>query len=363
MTDLAQIVPTLPPDISGLGDFSTVLAAQLQRDWFLESQWIVANPTWSGDPVLRLACRLPRRHAADLLACLPRDRPLLLHYEGYGYAQRGLPLWLYRALRRWRQESQRPLITLFHEVYPYYAKPPWTSSFWLAPLQKQLAAGLLRLSDRALTSKQSYATLLRIIGGRQAAPVTALPIFATIGEPSALPPYPQRARRLVVFGHPNSRRLTYQRDRPALERVCRELAIADIADIGVPTGLALPAIAGLQPRELGVLSAPEARAAMLDAIAGFLSTPGPSYLAKSSVFAAYAACGLTPILAASQAEPADGLQPGQHYWLAGNVDAKLSAPLAEAIAQQANAWYQPHNLAAYARTVAACLQLVPPQAP
>lgn len=240
----------------------------------------------------------------------------------------------------------------FHEVYPYHAKPPWTSSFWLSPLQRQLAAKLLRLSDHALTSKQSYATLLRRLAPDHSTPIGCLPIFSNVGEPKTLPPHGQRCRRLIVFGHPNSRRLAYQRDRPLLERTCQALAITEICDVGVPINLSRAPIAGVVPQVYGVLPAPALSALLLDAIAGFISFIAPDYLAKSGVFAAYAAHGLTPILSACQAEPADGLVPGHHYWLAGAADATLTTAEATAIARTAHTWYQSHCLPIYAQAIA-----------
>lgn len=361
MTNLTQLVPTLPPDINGLGDFALALTRQLQQAHGLQTELVVANPTWAGtaaalgQPVRQLA----QRRAAALVAILPRDRPLLLHYEGYGYARRGWPHWLLQALRTWRQQSRQPLLTLFHEVYPYHAKPPWTSSFWLSPLQRRLAASLLRLSDRALTSKQSYAALLRTLGGPEAPPITALPVFSNVGEPSRNQPYEQRPRRLIVFGHPRGRRLTYERDRPALEAVGQALQIEEISDIGLPTGLTLSSIGHCPLREWGVLPAAQVSAQMQGAIAGFLSYVTPAYLAKSTIFAAYAAHGLAPLLGAQAGQPSDGLQPGRHYWLAGAGAATLTPAKAAALAQAAQAWYQTHSLAVYARTVVDCLGMIP----
>jgi len=62
-------------------------------------------------------------------------------------------------LQRWRTASiNRLLVTMFHEVYA--TGPPWASSFWLSPLQRNLAARLAQMSDHCLTSRQGYAKLL-----------------------------------------------------------------------------------------------------------------------------------------------------------------------------------------------------------
>ncbi|HYX18488.1 MAG TPA: hypothetical protein VE944_29820 [Nostoc sp.] len=81
---------------------------------------------------------------------------ILLYYVGYGYAQRGCPVWLVDGLERWKNLfPKRSLVTMFHEISA--SVPPWTSAFWLSSLQRSLAARLAQMSDRCITSKQLYA--------------------------------------------------------------------------------------------------------------------------------------------------------------------------------------------------------------
>ncbi|MFZ4728709.1 MAG: glycosyltransferase family 1 protein, partial [Pseudanabaena sp.] len=71
-----------------------------------------------------------------------RTSPVLLHYVGYGYAKRGCPVWLVDGIQRWKNlYPDRLLVTMFHELHAS-GTPPWTSSFWLSPLQKNLVTRL-----------------------------------------------------------------------------------------------------------------------------------------------------------------------------------------------------------------------------
>jgi hypothetical protein len=357
MRTLSQIVPTLPPAIDGLGDYALNLARQLRQDCAIETHFVMGNPRWlGGDEIHGFSCSsVTRRSARSLLSVLSKDSPLLLHYSGYGYALRGYPRWLVAGLERWRTNNTQPLVTMFHEVYPYEFGPPWTSSFWLSPLQKQLATRLVRLSDRCLTSRQQYAKLLHQLGPGQHEEIPVLPVFSSIGEPHQLLPLEQRDRIAIAFGHRNMRSPLYQRFLPQIEQTCQVLNIQAIYDIGVPTGLKLSPIHNLPIVEMGILPAWEVSQLMSGAIAGFLSFPPPEYLGKSTIFAAYCAHGLLPILTQSSCVPVEGLEAGKHYWAFGDKIGMLSWDAGCAIATNARAWYDNHCLARQAQIFAKTL--------
>ncbi|MEA5467362.1 hypothetical protein [Spirulina sp. 06S082] len=350
---LFQIVPRLPPSIDGLGDYSLNLARQLDRDFAIQTHFIIGNPHWQGKETIEgfAISQISRRSPQSLLSLLPREYPIFLNYEGYGYAQRGYPLWLLQGLQQWRKESQQPLITMFHEIYPYHHGPPWTSSFWLSPWQKKLATQLLQISDRAITSKQSYADLLQQLSRKKNQEILVLPVFCNIGEPQNILPLKQRRRRIVIFGHYNSRTLVYRDNLPILENVCQALEIQEIYDIGVPTGLKLPQVNNITVTEMGVTNAETIGQLMLDAVAGFLCFIPPEYLAKSGVFASYCAHGVIPILTGYPANATDGLERDRHYYLADSDCSTLNLKQGQTIANCARDWYSHHTLQKQAREI------------
>ncbi|MDY7012619.1 MAG: glycosyltransferase family 1 protein [Cyanobacteriota bacterium] len=361
MKKLYQIVPTLPPAIDGLGDYAFNLARQLRRDCNIETHFIVGDPHWhsASDRALPQtrnvegfsASPAPDRAAKALRSILPINSPLLLHYSGYGYALRGCPTWLVAGLEEWRKQSTQLLATMFHEVYPYNFGPPWTSSFWLSPWQKQLAIRLLKLSDRVLTSRENYAKLLHHLSRDRHAEISILPVFSNIGEPETLLPWEGRERAAIAFGHRNMRSRLYQNLLPQMTRVCQRLGIKTIYDIGVPTGLNLSAIADLNIMEKGIIEAEEVSHWMRKAIAGFLSFPPPEYLGKSTIFAAYCTHELLPILFQSSPVPVDGLEAGKHYWSFDDKIETLSPEIGRAIAQRARVWYNDHSLPILAQAI------------
>lgn len=357
---IIQIVPKLPPSINGLGDYALNLARQLWKDYNIETRFLVGDRNWQGATEIEgfTIQQITADSAEALFSLLSFDKKqsvsVLLHYVGYGYANRGCPIWLVEGLERWKARTANShLVTMFHEVYAS-GYPLWTSSFWLLPLQKKLAERLVNTSDRCITSKQGYAEILYKMG-RKKTQIAHLPVFSNIGEPENAPPLIERTQRLVIFGHKNSKLQVYQQGRQALELACKSLEIIEICDIGVPTGLEISEINAVPVVETGVIETVEISKIMLDSVAGFLNFPPPIYLAKSTILAAFCAHRLIPCMVTYNVMPIDGLQTGKHYWSASDKDSQLSLELGQVIADNAYAWYQTHSLSMQTKIFAAHL--------
>ncbi|MBD0387508.1 MAG: glycosyltransferase family 1 protein [Nostoc sp. C3-bin3] len=362
---VTSIITRLPPAIDGVGDYALNLALRLHKDFDIETHFVVGDPTWAG------ATQIDGFHisqvrvcsANTLLSLLPSDRAkrtgeadrfppttVMLHYVNYGYAKRGCPVWLVDGLQRWRSASvNRSVVSMFHEVYA--TGPPWASSFWLSPLQRNLAARVASLSDRCLTSTQSYAKLLHEISLGKQTQIPTLPVFSNIGEPEQVSPLAERDRRVVVFGSPSNRLRVYRGSLAELELTCQLLGIEEIWDVGPSTTLTLSTVNGVPVVELGERSAAEISGFLLKSLAGFFDYPC-DYLAKSTIFAAYCAHGVLPV-SSRRSLPVDGIEMGKHYWMPDG-QTKDSKELVElqAIADHAHAWYQTHNLSVQSKTFA-----------
>jgi hypothetical protein len=357
VNQVISIIPRLPPVVDGIGDYALSLACALRERRGVETSFVVGDPAWAGpERVEGFAVRKPAARAAGaLLGLLPGGGPratLLLHYEGYGYAGRGCPLWLVEALRRWRGAGGgRRLVTMFHELYAW--GPVWSSSFWLSPVQRSLAARLARISDGRLTSIEAYADRLLGLGAAGHAQSSRLPVFSSVGEPETLPlPLSRRRRRLVVFGTYGRRLEVYGRSAERLRRGCRALGIEEVLDIGkrLPT---VPDV-GAPVVVCGELSGARVSEVLADSVAGVIDYPA-RMLGKSTIFAAYCAHRLIPIVAAYGDElRADGLEPGKHYHLIEDAE-ELSLSKGQEVADNAYHWYQEHNLSVHANAVAAIL--------
>jgi hypothetical protein len=123
---------------------------------------------------------------------------ILLHYVNYGFQKRGVPFLLLSILRRLRSEQRVKFVTIFHELYA--SGPPWTSAFWLKPLQIDLAKSVARLSAVCIVSSDNFRReLTRLVPH---ADIHLHPIPSGIGEPqlSAEQIADRDPHRWAIFG-------------------------------------------------------------------------------------------------------------------------------------------------------------------
>lgn len=361
--NIVQIVPKLPPSINGLGDYALNLARQLRQDFKIETSFIVGDPNWQGVAEIEgfSISKVSDRSSKTLVSLLAKidSERVLLHYVGYGYARRGCPIWLIKSLEKWRKyNSERKLVTMFHEVYASSWKP-WTSSFFFSLLQKKIASQLANLSNWCVTNREENTRIISIITNNKQKNILTLPVFSTIGEISKdrIPSPQNKTRRIVIFGHRNSRSKVYQKYLLNLEKACELLKIEEIYDIGVSTDLNISQIKGISVIEKGVISAAEIQEILLDSLAGFLCFPSSDKLAKSSIFAAYCAHKLITILPKSLVRSAgkDGLIAGKNYLFFDRNMNDFEKHIVEdrfEIANNAYKWYQDHNLSTQAKVFA-----------
>jgi hypothetical protein len=355
MSDLStviSIVTRLPPAIDGVGDYALNLARQLRKDYNIQTQFVVGNPDWKGELEIEgfSVNQLIDSNSDQLTALLEGDRnsPVLLHYVGYGYAKRGCPIWLVDGIQRWKNlYPQRSLVTMFHEIYA--SGLPWQSSFWLSPLQKNIATRLVRLSDRCITNTQGHAEILSKLVPNPEFKYISLPVFSNMGELNYDLPLSKRSKRLVTFGHKNSRVRIYQEHVTDLTKICQDFHIKEICDIGNPTGVELPNISNVSIIEKGIMESSQISKILSDSIIGFLIFPPPVQLAKSTIFAAYCAHGLIPYMVSGSKITINNLEMGKHYLSTSNPSYNFSLKIGQEIANNAYNWYQTHNLSKQAK--------------
>jgi len=334
---IVQVVPNLEP-YGGVASHARALARALEQHEGLSSALVTPEGTSSRARSDRLVAQLAAYPTA----------PILLHYSNYGYDRRGCPRWLLGALERSVTESRHArLISIFHEVYA--TGRPWESSFWLSPIQRRLAGRLRRMSEHAVTSLERYRDMLRVDNGGE---VVTLPVFSTVGEPTSPTPLTQRRRRLVVFGSPGLRSRAYTTSRRELSRACNALEIGEIADVG-PQAVAPRLLDGIPVESLAERPAADVSTLLSDSIAGFLSYP-EDFVAKSTVFAAFASHRLVPVCA----WPRNGhlgnprVAARRHLWHATYEPTGAWQEIADA----AHEWYQDHSLSRHAALYAELLR-------
>src|SRR5580704_5691167 len=209
MPTIVQIVPRRTVQPEGVGDYATLVANALFERSGYASVFIIGTPAeieapiedaWRNSPVtVRKGSTLAKQ-----LTKLCRDteaKAVLLHLSGYGYQKRGVPFWLLKGMRSWRQMQPRTcLIGIFHELFA--TGHIWNSSFWLSRAQRYVTSELWRLCDRGLTTNDAYFSHLAAWRPVTCNQLKVLPIFSNVGEPDTFIPLLDRPVQMAVFGRP-----------------------------------------------------------------------------------------------------------------------------------------------------------------
>lgn len=343
----AVLIQVAPTERGGVFDYLQCLA----------SQWGDAG---TPSHVLPMSKALARERSLDARVgdiCRASGRAelgdactVVLHFSGYGYAQRGLCFWLLNELEgmRRRRQASLHLVVVFHELFA--TGPPWRSAFWVSDAQAWIARRLARLADVMWTNTASHA---RWLGGAASpgTPLHSRPVFSNVGEPPRTPLLAERAPRAVVFGSAPTR----QRAFTALqghEPLLKAMGIEELVEAGSGEACHRP---GLIPcRHAGRLT-PEALGQLLLSSRFGLVDYEAHGLAKSGVFAAYAAHGCIAINTSRITANGDGLQPGLDYHVLPDPGAPAthSPPVRQEMADRLYRWYQRHRLEHQARELLA----------
>lgn len=275
---------------------------------------------------------------------------LVLHFSGYGYAQRGLCFWLLaelRALRAQRREGLR-LVVVFHELFA--SGPPWRSAFWLSRWQALIAARLARMADALWTNAEQHAHWLAPVVG-PATPIRVRPVFSNVGEPGVPPATRGRQATAVVFGAASTRQRVFDELRRH-EATLRSLGIEELLEIGNgPESTGGPTT--IPRRHAGRLEPPELGRLLQASRFGLLDYPS-QLLGKSGVFAAYAAHGCVVLDTGRPGPDTDRLVMGSHYLSLQAMPGAPDLPAScEAIAARLSSWYADHRLTNQARDLLA----------
>jgi hypothetical protein len=233
---------------------------------------------------------------------------VLLEYSGYGYAQRGAPLWLVRGVRRVCGEDGVPLITMFHEISA--SGPIWSSAFWLSRLQRYVAQELARQSRQGCSNSLNSVQWLR---ARSSLSVGHCPVFSNVGEPETLSSHADRESFAVVFGGTGKQAL-YRNHGANLADLLHSLGIEKLVDIGPsPPESLVSVLSDVDVVREGKMPRTSVSQRLREARFGVLCR-NPKVLTKSGGLAAYLAHGVPSVVALRDStEENPYLTDGIHY--------------------------------------------------
>ena len=308
MNTLLHIAPQLPPAIDGVGDYC----------WNLWRHWPESETCWQFLALHGVSATRELWHetkiggfnadADSLYRALETTgaQTVVLHYVGYGFQPKGIPVWLPGALRRWREgQASRRLVTMFHEMYAHSS--PLRSPFWVAPFARKIIRELVQLSDAWITSCDRYFDQLVNEFGACVELGRIIPIGSNIsvGSERSKTQGTDGKLKLVSFGLARTRLWALERHWKLLRHL-NERGVLDCITLLGKHGEAEDARAedsfiqrigpGVNWRRRFDLSSEEISLELLQHDFGVVANE-PDILTKSGVFAALASHGVVPIVA------------------------------------------------------------------
>jgi hypothetical protein len=260
---------------------------------------------------------------------------VLLHYVGYGYAKRGAPTWLLDWIRRNVKQGQR-FGVFFHELYAFGS--PFSSSFWLSPVQRYLALSLAKRASCCVYNRKDALRWIQRHGLQR--PSIVLPVPSNVGESVAFSH--GQSPVIVVFGSPSLRAKLYESSSFSVIDWAAAQAV-QIHDIGAPlsSGRLVDSLTMHGVKFCGFLSPTSVRERLQSARFGAIFYPA-SHLEKSGTFAAYAANCVCPVLFSTHERFVTPRELVSCFLSAEFGEALPAAH--EQIAWNAWTWYSKHSL-------------------
>jgi len=315
---LIHITPELPPTIGGIADYTSILSRRLVevsdgaiQPLLVRAGWKKGEAIDAEFPAKDLAGQCSAKSLANTISKLAGQTEnkavVLLEYSGYGYAKRGAPMWLLRGLQKVCEKDDIPLVTMFHELYAN--GKPWSSAFWMSPLQRYVAARLAKLSNAVVTNREQSAQWLQKYVSDDK-PLHVQPVFSNVGEPESVPPFEEREPYAVVFGGEGMKQRLYSEWEDSIDSFLQEVGIEKIIDIG-GTDKTVQKLERFPVETVGIQLASAIGEYMKNAQLGLIDYP-LDRLTKSGVFSAYMAYGLNICVRAETGDPAP-LKEGVHF--------------------------------------------------
>lgn len=340
---IIQIIPTLPPNISGLGDVGYTIAEYLFIKYNIKTDFLISDMNYSVNKIEDYAVFKFSKNYNSFYHELRKliaggSNKVLLHYVNYAYQKRGVPYYVPIVLRRIKHDFKDVKIIInFHELYAKGNFP--SSSFFLYPLQRKIFEMLVDTGDIFVTSMGMYGRIIKQTDKTKRKVVINLPVFSNVGELNECNPLNHRKKQIVVFGSKVLRKNLYKNYYYEIIAFCHKIGIKKIIDIGEKTEYDFSATDNIELVETGILNSNKISTILSDSIAGVIFYPA-AYLAKSSVFAAYAAHGLPVLCFTKTTENEDGLVEGTHFIsLYNNLDLNLNI-----ISENIFYWYKNHSI-------------------
>ncbi|MGH1587946.1 hypothetical protein ACRBEV_05840 [Methylobacterium phyllosphaerae] len=335
MKNVLHVVPTTLPGRCGVGDYAVRLAGAISR-FGIRSVFLGVGhehfATHRESPDLPDTALLTTNEPFEVLRVSRLMKPdtILLHLSPFGYHPDAYPHWLLIYLKQLRSFNRLRIGIVFHEIWQSPAL--FSRRIYKSILQRHLLSKIAKCADFFVTNTAERCRKIKSIATD--VPGYSFPVFSNVGESTFLPE--NKHDVAVVFGSIRQRMLCWAALSEAQAEILK-LPVTKILDIG-PGIATIPRSLRDQVEVKGLLPLAEVDGILSEAKIGILSYDSLE-LAKSGIFAAYAAHGNAALNLGRMSNFSDGLSE-KHFV---QLD-ECSSQAVETSRRNLWHWYQGHTL-------------------
>lgn len=246
-------------------------------------------------------------------------------------------------LRRTIEKSSLDLVTIFHEI----PTNKLSSLFIINPRCQLLTKELADLSAAVITNNRFFE---RHLIEKTNSSTICVNNFSRVGELESNNLLGASRCNLVILG--GAERASIYKNKAFLQNVAETLKIQQIVDIGQPLNWSRINTKGLKIRKLGQLLKSEISDQLTISKVGLLDySRYPGCLGKSSVFNAYKAHGVAPMMLKNMDSNTDGILAGVNYFTLKEIDKLKSDRTIARMAHTNYDRYKTHNQAKWVQLI------------
>lgn len=206
---LAIVTTRLPPLLCGVGSYSLRLEQAWPHAPHNHTFLVCEGGLDSSAELVSGKVIEHRTEARKLSSALENigDCDVLLHYAARAYHRFGFPIWLCRALERWKSHAKSGrLVVMFHEMPSQM--PPTSRHFLPNVFNARIIRRLAKVADAVVTNTADQAATFIALTGRR--DISVLPVASNI-EPETEGQIQEQPSEFLVFGLPFGRAQALQR--------------------------------------------------------------------------------------------------------------------------------------------------------
>lgn len=334
--NILHVLPRVEPSKCGISDYAIELSRSMKKMYQVNSVFLCLSCNISDlDNEFEIPVeKINLKNIKSLYETLNKYNVIILHVSLYGFEKRGIPLWLANIWSNLYKTSRHPImLSMFHELYA--SGPLSSSSFWLKPIQKYILKKIALNSDCIRTNRFQYMEWI-LHNTNCKKNFKSMPVFSNFGEGTYFEPFIKREHSMVMSVKNIHSFDSCDLVLKAALKCCKYFNINNLHIIGAKK-VFVQIRNDVKIFNYDYMNKEDISNVISSCRAAYVAY-NPAFLAKSTIFASYAAFGLA-VFVHENKKLYDGLDYNNNILFNSCANIDL-----ESIGQSLFKWYQDHNI-------------------